>query len=61
MLPLLRPRTRSCLSCFKGGDFITDLLELQARAMAVVHLLAHERSQESAKELEDLKLRLADS
>jgi len=49
------------LSCFKGGDFMTDLLELQARAMAVVRLLAHERSQESAKELEDLKLRLADS
>jgi len=49
------------LSCFKRGDFMTDLLELQARAMAAVRLLAHERSQESAKELEDLKLRLADS
>jgi len=29
--------------------------------MATIHLLSHELSKESAKELEDLKLRLADS
>jgi len=40
---------------------MTDLLELRAWAMVVVRLLTHERSQESAKELEDLRLRLADS
>ena len=49
------------LSCFKGGNFMTDLLELQARVMAAVRLLAHERSQGSAKELEDLKSKLAES
>jgi len=58
---LIQTENEVLLSCFKGGDFMTDLLELQARAMAAVRLLAHERSQESAKELEDLKSRLVDS
>ena len=49
------------LSSFKGGDFMTDLLELQVRAMVAVRLLAHESSQESFKELEDWRLRLADA
>jgi len=49
------------LMSFYKGDFMTDVLELQARAMAAVRLLAHEHSKGSAKELEDLKLRLANS
>jgi len=40
---------------------MTDLLELQARVMVVVRLLVHEHSKKLAQELEDLKLRLADS
>ena len=43
------------------GDIMTNWLELQARAMAVAHFLSNRFPKESAKKIEDLKVKLADS